>query len=112
MSYQQYVNQLRPRNKTYISKVDKVKNIISEGKINSSDIFKRDNKDNFIKKAISGELLDTDGKKISAIDSNSDLIKHLRGTNESSPEVNNLIKTAFGKSLTNLSIDKPTNGVC
>ena len=41
MSYQQYVNQLRPRNKTYISKVDKVKNIISEGKINSSDIFKR-----------------------------------------------------------------------
>ena len=30
MSYQQYVNQLRPRNKTYISKVDKVKKIIDQ----------------------------------------------------------------------------------
>ena len=110
MSLQQYVRQLRPRNESYVPHIDKVQNYISEGKIDASDIFKRDNKDNFIKKAIAGELLDTDGNKIPKIDKNSDLITHLKSATEKSSETNELIKTAFGKSLTNLSIDKPSNG--
>ena len=110
MSLQGYVHQLRPRRESYVPHIDKVQNYISEGKIDASDIFKRDNKDNFIKKAIAGELLDTDGNKIPKIDKNSDLITHLKSATEKSSEVNDLIKTAFGKSLTKLSIDKPSNG--
>ena len=58
MSYQQYVNQLRPRNKTYISKVDKVKTIISEAftiPVDSDediDKFKTDLSKNDLKKLL------------------------------------------------------------
>ena len=114
MSLQRYVSQLRPRNESYVPHVDRIQSLLSEGKISADDIFKtdggRDNKNDFIKKAIAGELLDTDGNKIPAIDSKSDLITHLKGADESSPEVNKLIKVAFGKSLSALNIDKPTNG--
>ena len=102
------VKQLRPRNESYVPHVDRIQSLLSEGKISADDIFKtdggRDNKNDFIKKAIAGELLDTDGNKIPAIDSKSDLITHLKGADESSPEVNKLIKVAFGKSLSALKV--------
>ena len=114
MSLQGYVHQLRPRRESYVPHIDKVQNYISEGKISARDIFtkdaKRDNKNTFIKKAIAGELLDTDGNKIPKIDKNSDLITHLKSATEKSSETNELIKKAFGKSLSALSIDKPSNG--
>ena len=110
MSITDFGRQLRPREYKSVNHVDRLQNFLSEGQIDASDIFKRDNKDNFIKKAIAGELLDTNGKKIPKIDKNSDLITHLKSATEKSPEVNSLIKIAFGKSLTNLSIDKPSNG--
>ena len=110
MSITDFGRQLRPREHKSVNHVDRLQNFLYEGQIDASDIFKRDNKDNFIKKAIAGELLDTNGKKIPKIDKNSDLITHLKSATEKSPEVNSLIKIAFGKSLTNLSIDKPSNG--
>ena len=110
MALKKYIHQLNPRQESRIDHVERIQNYLSEGKIDASDIFKRDNKDNFIKKAIAGELIDTDGNKIPKIDKNSDLITHLKSATEKSSEVNKLIKTAFGKSLTNLSIDKPSNG--
>ena len=101
MSLQGYVHQLRPRRESYVPHIDKVQNYVSEGKISARDIFtkdaKRDNKNTFIKKAIAGELLDTDGNKIPKIDKNSDLITHLKSATEKSSETNELIKKAFGK---------------
>lgn len=83
---------------------------ISEGKITAADIFKRDNKKSFIDKAIKGELLDVTGNKIPKIPENSDLITFLNATNVADREVNEKIKSAFGKSLTALAIDKNLNG--
>ena len=114
MSLIGYVRQVRPIQESHVNHLDKVQSLLSEGKISARDIFTkdktRDNKNAFIKKAIAGELLDTDGNKIPKIDKNSDLITHLKGATESSSETNALIKTAFGKSLSKLSIDKPSNG--
>lgn len=90
--------------------------IISEGAINSNDIFKRaergpdGNKLQFIKKAIAGELVDTKGNKIPKIKANSKLIAYLKANDVATPELNRLIIDAFGKSLTALAIDKPANG--
>ena len=115
MSLQGYLRQVKPcLTESHVPHVDKIQNLLTEGKISASDIFTkdktRDNKNTFIKKAIAGELLDSDGNKIPKIDENSDLITHLKGATESSSETNTLIKTAFGKSLSALSIDKPSNG--
>jgi hypothetical protein len=114
MGIKNYVRQVRPVQEAHINHLEKIQNLLSEGKISASDIFTkdktRDNKNTFIKKAIAGELLDSDGNKIPKIDENSDLITHLKGATESSSETNALIKTAFGKSLSALSIDKPSNG--
>ena len=114
MSITNYVRQLRPREHKSINHVDRLQNFLSEGKISARDIFtkdaKRDNKNTFIKKAIAGELLDTDGNKIPKIDKNSDLITHLKSATEKSSETNELITKTFGKSLSALSIDKPSNG--
>jgi len=110
MSLIEYVRQVRPIQESHVNHLDKVQSLLIEGKIFADDIFKRENKDNFIKKAIAGELLDTDGNKIPKINKDSDLITHLKGATESSSETNKLIKTAFGKALSALSIDKPSNG--
>ena len=78
MSITDFGRQLRPREHKSVNHVDRLQNFLYEGQIDASDIFKRDNKDNFIKKAIAGELIDTDGNKIPKIDKNSDLITHLK----------------------------------
>ena len=71
MSITDFGRQLRPREYKSVNHVDRLQNFLSEGKISARDIFtkdaKRDNKNTFIKKAIAGELLDTNGKKIQNI---------------------------------------------
>jgi hypothetical protein len=94
--------------RTYCNHPDQISML--EGAINPEDIFKRENRKRFIEKSVAGELVDTKGNKIPKIDPNSKLIDYLKTTTKRTPEINDLIKAAFGKSLTALSIDKPANG--
>ena len=85
---------------------------VTESKIKPEDLFKRDNKDVFIKKAKAGELLDTKGKKITTKLSNKDLsaIIPFDGLPDTgSPErkeYNDMLKKLGGAS----NIDKGFNG--
>lgn len=91
--------------------MQKFNNFLVEGKMSYDDFFKRNNKQDFISKAVAGTLVDVKGKKIPPIDPNSELIGYL---SRSDAENNDKFKGAFvrtyGQSLTALSIDKIANG--
>ena len=76
------------------------------------DIFKRNNKDSFINKAISGDLILNDGSTLPKIDPGSDLIKVLNNisgySGDSTKDLQAAIKKDLGVSIG--KIDKASNG--
>jgi hypothetical protein len=84
---------------------------LSESVLSIGDIFKRSNKEMFIKKAIAGELEKEGGGRFDALSSTDPLIKHLESTNERTPETIKFIKTAYNvKSMKSLNMSKDKNG--
>ena len=88
-----------------------VEEYIKEGAIKPEDLFKRDNQALFIKKALSGELISTKGKKLAKL-STADLkpLADLSDTPETGTEerkaLTNMLKKLGGQS----NIDKGLNG--
>ena len=86
-----YVKQLRPRNESYVNHVDKIQTLFEASSgIKYDDLWKRDNLQRFIDKATSGELIDSSNNKISSIDSNNELIKVLKSS-DNPPEGEDLV---------------------
>lgn len=84
---------------------------LSEGAMGYADVFKRNNKVAFIDKAVKGELVDTNGKKLPPVDPNSELIGFLnRNDAENNKQFQDVLTRTYGNSLTKLSIDKIANG--
>ena len=84
---------------------------LSEGAMGYADVFKRNNKVAFIDKAVKGELVDTNGKKLPPVDPNSELIGFLnRNDAENNKQFQDVLTRTYGASLTKLSIDKIANG--
>ena len=114
MSLQRYVSQLRPRNESYVPHVDKIQSLLTEASsgIKYDDLWKRDNLQRFIDKATSGELIDSSNNKISSIDSNNELIKVLKSS-DNPPEGEDLVifKKLFKDNIGSFSkIPKAENG--
>jgi hypothetical protein len=87
------------------------KHSLSEGAMGYADVFKRNNKVAFIDKAVKGELVDTNGKKLPPVDPNSELIGFLnRNDAENNKQFQDVLTRTYGSSLTKLSIDKIENG--
>ena len=86
-------------------------NFLVEGAMKYDDVFKRNNKVDFIDKAVKGTLVDTDGKRIPAIDASSELVGFLNSNRaENNKEFKDIFVRTYGTSLTKLSIDKIENG--
>ena len=113
MSLIEYVRQVRPIQESHVNHLDKVQNLfeVSSG-IKYDDLWKRDNLQRFIDKATSGELIDSSNNKISSIDSNNELIKVLKSS-DNPPEGENLVnfKKLFKDNIGSFSkIPKAENG--
>ena len=63
------------------------------------DVFKRNNKDSFINKAISGDLILNDGSTLPKIDPGSDLIKVLNNISGYSGDSTKDLQAAIKKDL-------------
>ena len=78
MSFRQSMSQLRPAHTQKVDLVEKVQSLLTEATMGTKDFFTKDNtRDNqklFVKKAIAGELIGTDGKKFPAISSRDKLL--------------------------------------
>ena len=78
MSYRRSIEQLRPARTQKVDLVEKVQSLLTEATMGTKDFFTKDNtRDNqklFVKKAIAGELIGTDGKKFPAISSRDKLL--------------------------------------
>ena len=67
MSLRRYIEQLRPARTQKIDLQEKVQSLLTEATMSARDFFSRDNQQQFVKKAIAGELIGTDGKKFKKI---------------------------------------------
>ena len=67
MSYRRAIEQLRPVRYPKQDVQEKVQSFLTEGPMKPEDFFKRDNQKQFIKKAVAGQLVGMDGKKLPAI---------------------------------------------
>ena len=70
MSYRRSMEQLRPARTQKIDLQEKVQSLLTEATMSARDFFSRDNQQQFVKKAIAGELIGTDGKKFKKIPAN------------------------------------------
>ncbi len=85
--------------------------LLQESTMNYVDFFKRDNRKQFIAKAISGELLFGDSdEKLPKLDKDHPLIKYLEVNFVKTKDMEKLINTAYGKTLGSLNISKDGNG--
>lgn len=85
--------------------------LLQESTMNYVDFFKRDNRKEFIAKAISGDLLFGDSdEKLPKLDKNHPLIKYMEVNYFKTKEMETLIKSAYDKSLGGLNISKDGNG--
>lgn len=80
-----------------------------EANLSTIDVFKRDNRILFMKKAIAGEL-STNDDNLPAIKKTDPVIKHLEKTFYKTKEFDDIIKKTFGKTLGALKIAKGDNG--
>ena len=114
MSLIGYVRQVRPIQESHVNHLDKVQSLLTEASsgIKYDDLWKRDNLQRFIDKATSGELIDSSNNKISSIDSNNELIKVLKSS-DNPPEGEDLVnfKKLFKDNIGTFSkIPKAENG--
>mgnify|MGYP000636624311 CR=1 FL=1 len=70
MSLRRSMEQLRPARTQKIDLQEKVQSLLTEATMSARDFFSRDNQQQFVKKAIAGELIGTDGKKFKKIPAN------------------------------------------
>ena len=70
MSYRRSMEQLRPARTQKVDLQERVQSIMTEATMSARDFFSRDNQQQFVKKAIAGELIGTDGKKFKKIPAN------------------------------------------
>jgi len=115
---QQAVQQLKSKNQLILNNTDRALGLLflSEATMNPDDFFKRTNQEDFVKKAVTGEIIGKDGKNFPAISSRDKLLikfKELDGEPEKGSQekedFNALMKLITnGKSHT--SIEKGANG--
>ena len=115
MSFRRSIEQLRPARIQKIDLQEKVQSLLTEATMSARDFFSRDNQQQFVKKAIAGELIGTDGKKFKKIPANDkELVafKNLKvnvtpDTAKDKKVLKDLIDTHFGKMG---NIEKGANG--
>jgi hypothetical protein len=84
---------------------------LEESKMGFRDFWSRNNRKEFISKAIAGDLLHDDSdEKLPKLDAEHPLIKYLEVNTQKTKEMESLIKSAYGDSLANLNISKDKNG--
>ena len=84
--------------------------VLSESTMSYVDFFKRNNREEFINKAIAGELLGDDGLRLKKLKSDDPLIKYLETNFFKTKEMESIISSSYGKSLGGLNISKDGNG--
>ena len=70
MSFRRSIEQLRPARTQKVDLQERVQSLLTEATMSARDFFSRDNQQQFVKKAIAGELIGTDGKKFKKIPAN------------------------------------------
>ena len=102
---QDCLNQVRPRTENYIPPIDKIQRFLREdaGAIsNTDDLFKRDNQELFLKKAVEGSLVDTAGNSLPKLSDSNELIKLVKSFSEppeSGSEEHNKLKALLKSEL-------------
>ena len=115
MSLKYAMKQLRPARTQKVDLQEKVQSFLTEATMSARDFFSRDNQQQFVKKAIAGELIGTDGKKFKKIPANDkELVAFSKlkvnvkpDTAKDKKVLNDLIVKHFGKMS---NIEKGANG--
>jgi len=111
MSYRRSIEQLRPARTQKVDLQERVQSLLTEATMTARDFFTkdatRDNQKLFVKKAIAGELIGTDGKKFKKIPANDkELVAFSKLKVNVSPEKNEKGElTSEGKAQTKVLTD-------